>query len=168
MIDVNREIFPQFDKSVAAVFFDAGHTLLRAHPSVGEIYARETKRLGADVPGLRFEEEARAVFLEFFGRFAADPRSRRSSDERDHEMWREITRILYDRMPELQPVDYERWFRALYRRFGEADAWRFYPDAVPTLGEDHRIQGLYIATGLSGHGFGIGPAVGRVMAAVST
>ena len=38
------------------------------------------------------------------------------------------------------------------------------PDAVPTLGGDERISGLYIATGLSGHGFGIGPAVGRIMA----
>ncbi|MDX2201157.1 MAG: FAD-binding oxidoreductase [Hyphomicrobiaceae bacterium] len=38
------------------------------------------------------------------------------------------------------------------------------PDAVPVLGEDHRLPGLYLATGLSGHGFGIGPAIGRIMA----
>jgi len=38
------------------------------------------------------------------------------------------------------------------------------PDAVPTLGEDDRVKGLYFATGLSGHGFGIGPAIGRIMA----
>jgi len=38
------------------------------------------------------------------------------------------------------------------------------PDAVPYIAEDHRQPGLFIATGLSGHGFGIGPAVGRVMA----
>ena len=37
------------------------------------------------------------------------------------------------------------------------------PDAVPTLGE-LSIPGLFVATGLSGHGFGIGPAVGRLMA----
>ena len=41
------------------------------------------------------------------------------------------------------------------------------PDAVPTLGES-ALPGLYIATGLSGHGFGIGPAIGRVMADVIT
>lgn len=38
------------------------------------------------------------------------------------------------------------------------------PDAVPVLGESHILKGLYFATGLSGHGFGIGPGVGRVMA----
>jgi len=26
------------------------------------------------------------------------------------------------------------------------------------------LKGFYIATGLSGHGFGLGPAVGRIMA----
>jgi glycine/D-amino acid oxidase-like deaminating enzyme len=49
-----------------------------------------------------------------------------------------------------------------------AEAWAgmidVTPDAVPTLGEDDRIGGLYVATGLSGHGFGIGPAIGRIMA----
>lgn len=37
------------------------------------------------------------------------------------------------------------------------------PDTVPVLDESP-IKGLWIATGLSGHGFGIGPGVGRVMA----
>lgn len=37
------------------------------------------------------------------------------------------------------------------------------PDVVPIL--DHAlIPGLTIATGLSGHGFGIGPGLGRVLA----
>ncbi|MEO0798965.1 MAG: FAD-binding oxidoreductase [Pseudomonadota bacterium] len=38
------------------------------------------------------------------------------------------------------------------------------PDAVPVLGETPEVKGFYIATGLSGHGFGIGPAIGRIMA----
>lgn len=36
------------------------------------------------------------------------------------------------------------------------------PDQVPVLDESP-IPGLFIATGLSGHGFGIGPGVGHVM-----
>ncbi len=37
------------------------------------------------------------------------------------------------------------------------------PDTVPVL-DAAPLEGLWIATGLSGHGFGIGPGVGRVMA----
>lgn len=39
------------------------------------------------------------------------------------------------------------------------------PDQVPVLDESP-VPGLFIATGLSGHGFGIGPGIGRVMADV--
>lgn len=37
------------------------------------------------------------------------------------------------------------------------------PDVVPVLDETP-LRGLWVATGLSGHGFGIGPGIGRVMA----
>jgi glycine/D-amino acid oxidase-like deaminating enzyme len=41
------------------------------------------------------------------------------------------------------------------------------PDVVPVL-DRAPVEGLFIATGLSGHGFGIGPGVGRVMADLVT
>ncbi|MFT5399196.1 MAG: glycine/D-amino acid oxidase-like deaminating enzyme [Planctomycetota bacterium] len=38
------------------------------------------------------------------------------------------------------------------------------PDVVPVLDRATATEGLWIATGFSGHGFGIGPAAGRIMA----
>jgi len=38
------------------------------------------------------------------------------------------------------------------------------PDVVPVMDEVRDYPGLYLATGFSGHGFGIGPGAGRVMA----
>ena len=38
------------------------------------------------------------------------------------------------------------------------------PDFVPVMDEAPGRRGFYIATGFSGHGFGIGPGAGRVMA----
>jgi glycine/D-amino acid oxidase-like deaminating enzyme len=38
------------------------------------------------------------------------------------------------------------------------------PDAVPVIDEVKRIPGFFVATGFSGHGFGIGPGAGRLMA----
>ena len=38
------------------------------------------------------------------------------------------------------------------------------PDAVPVICESEKISGFYIATGFSGHGFGIGPGAGKAIA----
>ncbi|HYZ23441.1 MAG TPA: FAD-binding oxidoreductase [Rhodopila sp.] len=38
------------------------------------------------------------------------------------------------------------------------------PDAVPVIDRVAHMPGFYIATGFSGHGFGIGPGAGRLMA----
>ena len=38
------------------------------------------------------------------------------------------------------------------------------PDVVPVMDEVPQYPGFYLATGFSGHGFGIGPGAGRVMA----
>ncbi len=38
------------------------------------------------------------------------------------------------------------------------------PDLLPIMDSVAPIQGLFLATGFSGHGFGIGPGAGRVMA----
>ncbi|HJL61668.1 MAG TPA: FAD-binding oxidoreductase, partial [Pseudomonadales bacterium] len=38
------------------------------------------------------------------------------------------------------------------------------PDVVPVMDEIDQCPGLFVATGFSGHGFGIGPGAGKVMA----
>ncbi|SAL59097.1 FAD dependent oxidoreductase [Caballeronia peredens] len=62
-------------------------------------------------------------------------------------------------------------FRAIFPSLAHArveQAWAGYidvtPDAVPVISGVERMPGLFIATGFSGHGFGIGPGAGRLMA----
>jgi glycine/D-amino acid oxidase-like deaminating enzyme len=38
------------------------------------------------------------------------------------------------------------------------------PDALPVIGPVPQVPGLFMATGLSGHGFGLGPGAGRLVA----
>ena len=38
------------------------------------------------------------------------------------------------------------------------------PDALPVLGTVERPRGFVFATGFSGHGFGLGPIAGRLVA----
>jgi glycine/D-amino acid oxidase-like deaminating enzyme len=42
------------------------------------------------------------------------------------------------------------------------------PDAIPVIDAIDAIPGFHLATGFSGHGFGIGPAAGRLMADIVT
>jgi glycine/D-amino acid oxidase-like deaminating enzyme len=55
-----------------------------------------------------------------------------------------------------------------FRNATVAQAWAGFidvtPDAVPVISEIHRIPGFFLAAGFSGHGFGIGPAAGALMA----
>ena len=49
-----------------------------------------------------------------------------------------------------------------------AQRWAGYidvtPDAVPVISPIAKVPGFFLASGFSGHGFGIGPAAGRLMA----
>lgn len=62
-------------------------------------------------------------------------------------------------------------FRELFPRLGDinfVESWagmiETTPDVVPIFDESDKIPGFYIATGLSGHGFGIGPGAGYALA----
>ena len=63
--------------------------------------------------------------------------------------------ILDNRLPILKNVAFRQSWA------GMIDAT---PDAVPVMDAAPDVNGLFIASGFSGHGFGIGPAAGKIMA----
>jgi putative hydrolase of the HAD superfamily len=123
-----------------AVFFDAGHTLLYAHPDLGSVYADVTAALGTRIAPEQFVEVFVPVFKEATLQYA---QVAEASDALDLAMWRDITRRIYDRLPSLAGLDFEAWFTRLYRRFGEPEAWKFYDDVESALRE-LRGRGLKI------------------------
>jgi glycine/D-amino acid oxidase-like deaminating enzyme len=58
------------------------------------------------------------------------------------------------------------------RRVAISNVWAGYidstPDGVPAIGEVDAIPGFILAAGFSGHGFGIGPAAGHMIADIIT
>jgi len=121
-----------------AVFFDAGHTLLYAHPDLGTVYAETTERFGVRLPAAAFVEAFIPVFKEATKRHAGQGTT---SDAQDYAMWQDITRRIHAALPGLARVEFDAWFEALYRRFGDAEVWREYDDVRPAL-EDLRKRGL--------------------------
>jgi len=68
-----------------------------------------------------------------------------------------IQRRLRQRAPELADLGVAQTWA------GMIDAT---PDVVPVMDAIDAVPGLFLATGFSGHGFGIGPGAGKVMAAM--
>jgi glycine/D-amino acid oxidase-like deaminating enzyme len=68
---------------------------------------------------------------------------------------RETARAMGETFPGLGPVEIESAWAGMIDTL---------PDVVPVVDHAAQIQGLTIATGMCGHGFGIGPAFGRIVA----
>jgi glycine/D-amino acid oxidase-like deaminating enzyme len=106
-------------------------------------------------------------FLEEWRHARALPLDQRSAYERD--------RVLD---PEPKLVDTDRafeQFKAVFPACAEArieQRWAGFidvtPDAVPVISPVEQVPGFFVATGFSGHGFGIGPGAGRLIADLVT
>lgn len=108
-------------QEIEAIFFDAGRTLLYAHPSVGDLYARAAARQGRAVDPATME----AAFVATWHR-----------QEHEHigeEFWR---RTVYATMERVGGVpDPEACFQELWRVFAQPEVWRLYEDVEPALAE---------------------------------
>jgi putative hydrolase of the HAD superfamily len=127
-------------KKIRGIFFDAGGTLFYAYPSVGEIYSEVTAMFGARVEPQRIFKQYRDAFYKAIKRWNELP----SSDLTDKQMWREITSDVYSRIPEMEVVDFDRWFEYLYKVFAQPQTWRLFPDVTPVLWE-LKNRGLTLA-----------------------
>jgi glycine/D-amino acid oxidase-like deaminating enzyme len=72
-------------------------------------------------------------------------------------------RLTYARAVELIPAVKERSITAKWAGYIDST-----PDGVPAIGETARVPGLILAAGFSGHGFGIGPGAGHLIADLVT
>jgi putative hydrolase of the HAD superfamily len=122
---------------VKLVTFDAGQTLLRAHPSLGMIYVQVTREFGVEISPERFE----AAMVESYRRIA--PLQRDGRDEGDRRMWGQITREIHSALAPMREVPFDLWFERLYDRFGMAESWRLFEDTAGALGRLER-EGLIL------------------------
>lgn len=151
---------------------DGGYTVAHRGATVAEIVP-DTFRLMRDfIPALRAQWSG--LRLRVGGRFLEEWRVRRR--------WRldEVSPFEEVRVLDPAPLDHildegrENLVRAFPAFAGMEVAGRWAglidttPDAVPVMGEAPALPGLFLACGFSGHGFGIGPGAGRLMADLVT
>ncbi len=127
---------PSVKKSIfRAVFFDAGNTLVRAHPSVGHIYAHTARRHGVRVPVDQVDQRFKDAWKNRHGVVYL------KSDRAEKEWWRKMVRRVMG--SHFSPGRFRAYFEDLYGLFAHPRHWRLLDDALPTL-RTLRARGLKV------------------------
>jgi glycine/D-amino acid oxidase-like deaminating enzyme len=148
---------------------DGGYTIARRNKTLVEITPDSFRLFGAFAPtawSLRHE-----ISLRFNGRFLDEARQPRRWGMDEATRFENRDRVLDPTpTPEILEEGLEHLMRAFpfFRDAEIAESWGGMmdatPDAVPVICEAPSLPGLYISSGYSGHGFGIGPGAGRLTA----
>ncbi|ETA71556.1 MULTISPECIES: NAD(P)/FAD-dependent oxidoreductase [Mesorhizobium] len=127
---------------------------------------------------LRFSSQFLAMFLKRWRSLAPGGLQGVRSGHETLRHWRLDQQTPMERMRILDPIPDQATIRLTHARALEllpglrktriSAAWAGYidstPDGVPAIGEIQSVPGLFLAAGFSGHGFGIGPGAGHLVA----
>ncbi len=147
---------------------DGGYTIAHRHFSVADIVPDSFRQLFQFLPALKMDWSG--LRLRLGKRFLDEARLKRR--------WRLDERSPFEevRMLDPEPVnaildEAAASLRDYYPRFQSmriAERWAGVidatPDVVPCISPLPKMEGLYLASGFSGHGFGLGPGAGKLMA----
>ncbi|SAL10727.1 FAD dependent oxidoreductase [Caballeronia terrestris] len=147
---------------------DGGYTLANAFRSYSDVTPDSFRLFFKFLPALR--SQFGSIKLGFNARFVEELRRPRR--------WPLDQPTVFETVRTLDPPPVASFneaalaeFRAIFPALGGAkvaQSWAGYidvtPDAVPVISGVERQRGVFIATGFSGHGFGIGPGAGKLMA----
>ncbi len=113
----------------AAVFFDAGETLVHPHPSFPELFAAILRREGHDVDAETIRDRIHVVFDRF--RAAAETNELwTTSPERSRRFWHDVYTIF---LRELGVPDGDGLVDTVYREFTDMANYALFDDVVPVL-----------------------------------
>ncbi|SDG27424.1 Glycine/D-amino acid oxidase [Celeribacter baekdonensis] len=155
---------------------DGGYTVASALPSKYQLTPDSFRLFTAFLPTLK--NEWRNINLGIGPAFLDALRTRRHWGPKDRTPF-EDTRVL-DPAPDPAAIDKVfdiiKAAYPLFRNVGVAQRWAGYidvlPDIIPvispTVGVKNGLPGLFVATGFSGHGFGLGTGAGRLAADLIT
>ncbi len=151
---------------------DGGYTIANGHSNVADIVPDSFSFFSEFLPALRMEWGS--MRLRFGRRFFEEWKQRRRIALDEPSPYEKV-RVL-DPTPVTKINDSAKAeLDAVFPIFKEAKIVQQWaglidvtPDAVPVISGVDTLPGFFIATGFSGHGFGIGPGAGRLVAELVT
>jgi glycine/D-amino acid oxidase-like deaminating enzyme len=151
---------------------DGGYTISHRHLSVADIVPDSFRLFREFLPALKVDWSG--LRLRLGRRFFDEARLKRRWALDETSPFEEV-RIL-----DPEPVSYIldeaaeslKDYFPVFRNMEIAQRWGGIidatPDAVPVMSEIAQLPGLFLASGFSGHGFGLGPGAGKLMADLVT
>ena len=151
---------------------DGGFTIAHNHFSVAEITPASFTQFFYFLPTLMLERKS--IRLRIGKRFIDEAHMK--------QRWKLDEVTPFEEVRILDPEPYQdimdqaagalrNWYPA-FKDMQIAERWGGMidstPDTVPVIDRIDKIPGLYLASGFSGHGFGIGPGAGKLMAELVT
>jgi glycine/D-amino acid oxidase-like deaminating enzyme len=147
---------------------DGGYSIARRNASVSEIVPDSFRLFQDFLPAYR--SDWRDLRLRLNGKFLTEWRMKRR--------WSLDEETPFEQMRVLDPIPSPKLLAEARNSLSQAfpvfagmkiaESWAgmidVTPDAVPVISGVAAVPGFFIATGFSGHGFGIGPGAGRLMA----
>jgi glycine/D-amino acid oxidase-like deaminating enzyme len=147
---------------------DGGYTIARRNASVSEITPDSFRLFREFLPSLK--TSWRELRLRVGGQFLTEwntPRRWAMDQASPFEKVRVLDPAPHGSILKEARANLVRSFPG-FARIQEAERWGglidVTPDAVPVISAVDALPGFYMATGFSGHGFGIGPGAGKLMA----
>lgn len=111
--------------SFKAVFFDVGGTLIRVHPSVGDVYARHARPFGYSGSAEALNEGFRLQWKKMGG---IESLGNQSGSEAERNFWRELVYAVFQPLGGLDR--FEEYFDLIFEAFREKSNWRVYEDVI--------------------------------------
>lgn len=151
---------------------DGGYTITHNHFSVADIVPDSFRLFREFLPALMLD--LKGLRLRVGKRFIDEAKLKRKWALDEKSPFEEV-RIL-----DPEPVrdildDAEKHLKQYYPAFKPmkiAERWAgcidAVPDAVPIISKVEKLEGFHLCTGFSGHGFGLGPGAGKLMAEMVT
>ena len=132
------------DASIEAVFFDAGNTLLRVHPSVGAVYAEKAAGFGVHVEAEVLDGSFRAAWRARAALPGTTPAVTNEAAERA--WWRAIVVDTFTRAGAFEAFGdrFDAFFGGLFAHFAGPEPWAVYEDVFPAL-ETLQARGVAMA-----------------------
>ena len=123
-------------RKTKAIFFDAGGTLFRPFPSVGEIYAKTASSFG-----VRCDPEVleKAFYSTWQKRGGLSSLGAETDEAKERAWWHTLVREVFDSSGGVPRFD--EFFAVLHRSFEEKHLWEIYPEVLNVLIE-LREEGL--------------------------